>query len=103
MSDENRVNVIPAEAVNERFDRLEKKIDKLSDAMVSLARTEEKLIQMEIDRANTIDRLNRHSEKIDQLNDEVKENSRITQNITRITWIVVTVIVGILVKTFFMV
>lgn len=103
MSNElQRINVIPAEAVNERFDRIENKIDKLSDAMISLARTEEKLIQMETDRANTLERLNRHSEKIDELNDEVKENTRVSQNITKVTWMVVAALVGVAVKVLFM-
>lgn len=103
MSNESqRINVIPAEAVNERFDRIETKIDKLSDAMISLARTEEKLLQMETDRANTLERLNRHSEKIDELNDEVKENTRISQNITKVTWMVVAALVGVAVKVLFM-
>lgn len=99
MSDD-RINVMPVEAVNERFDRLERKIDKLSDAMVSLARTEEKIMAMEADRANLIERVNRHSEKIDQLNDEVKENSRITANITKATWMIVAAVIGVLTKMF---
>lgn len=97
---DDRINVMPVEAVNERFDRLEKKIDKLSDAMVSLARTEEKIMAMEADRANLIERVNRHSEKIDQLNDEVKENSRITANITKATWMIVAAVIGVLTKMF---
>ena len=80
--------------LSKRFDRIENKIDKLSDAMVSLARTEEKIMAMETDRSNTIERLNRHSEKIDELNDLVKENSRITANIVRITWIIVGAVVA---------
>lgn len=99
MSDD-KINVIPAEAINERFDRIEKKIDKLSDAMISLARTEEKIMSMEADRANLFERINRHSEKLDMLNDEVKENSRVNANITKITWIVVAAIVGVLMKIF---
>ena len=97
---ENKINVMPVEAVNERFDRLEKKIDKLSDAMVSLARTEEKIMAMEADRSNIIERLNRHSEKLDQLNDDVKENSRITANITKATWMIVAAVIGVLTKMF---
>mgnify|MGYP000695071306 FL=1 len=97
---EDKFNVLPVEAVNERFDRLEKKIDKLSDAMVSLARTEEKIMAMEADRANIIERLNRHSEKLDQLNDDVKENSRITANITKATWMIVAAVIGVLTKMF---
>ena len=99
MSD-NKINVMPVEAVNERFDRLEKKIDKLSDAMVSLARTEEKIMAMEADRANLIERVNRHSEKLDKLNDDVKENSRITANITKATWMIVAAVIGVLTKMF---
>jgi len=89
--------------LSKRFDRIEAKIDKLSDAMVSLARTEEKIMAMEADRTNTVERLNRHSEKIDELNDLVKENSRVTANITRITWIVVgTLVAGATKILFFM-
>ena len=89
--------------LSKRFDRIENKIDKLSDAMVSLARTEEKIMAMETDRANTVERLNRHSEKIDELNDLVKENSRITSNIAKITWIIVgTVVAGATKMLFFM-
>jgi len=89
--------------LSKRFDRIENKIDKLSDAMVSLARTEEKIMAMETDRSNTIERLNRHSEKIDELNDLVKENSRITANIVRITWIIVgTLVAGATKMLFFM-
>lgn len=97
---EEKFNVIPVEAVNERFDRIEKKIDKLSDAMVSLARTEEKIMSMEADRANLLERVNRHSEKLDNLNDEVKENSRVTANITKATWMIIAAVIGVLTKMF---
>ena len=97
MAGDPQINVIPAEVIGERFDRIEKKIDKLSDAMVSLARTEEKIMAMETDRANVIERLNRHSEKLDSLNDKVNENSRITGIITKVTWVVV----GSLIAGFF--
>lgn len=102
MSDDNRViQVIPAEAINDRFDKIEHKLDKLSDAMISLARTEEKMMAMEIDRKNTTERLNRHSEKLDELNDKVNENSRITTNITKITWMVVAGLVAGFTKMFY--
>jgi chromosome segregation ATPase len=87
--------------LSKRFDRIETKIDKLSDAMVSLARTEEKIMAMESDRANIVERINRHSEKIDELNDMVKENSRITKNINKITWLVVSAVVAGGVKMIF--
>ena len=88
MDVDQQINVIPAEIIGERFDRIEKKIDKLSDAMISLARTEEKIMSMEVERSNVIERLNRHSEKIDSINDKVNDNTRVISNITKVTWIV---------------
>lgn len=89
--------------LSKRFDRIETKIDKLSDAMVNLARTEEKIVSMEIDRSNMLERLNRHSEKLDNLNDMVKENSSVTTNIVKITWIIVgTIVAGATKMLFFM-
>ena len=56
-----------------RLDRIEHKIDQLSDAMISLARAEEKLINMEKTSQTLYDRMNRHSEKIDMLEDELQQ------------------------------
>ena len=88
------------EQLGDRLDRLESKIDKLADAMVALARTEEKIFALEADRKNTTERINRHSEKLDQLSDMVKENSRVTANITKLTWIILGAIVAGAVKMF---
>lgn len=90
------------ENVADRLDRMEQKIDKMADMMISLARTEEKLYSLEADRANLVDRINRHSEKLDALNDEVKENSRVTSNIVKLTWIIIGAIAVAFVKMFFM-
>lgn len=90
------------ENITDRLDRLEQKIDKLADAMIALARTEEKIFALEADRKNMLERLNRHSEKIDQLNDEVKENSRVTANIVKLTWIIVGALAVAFVKMFLM-
>lgn len=94
------INVIPAEAINERFDRIEKKIDKLSDAMVSLARTEEKIMAMEADKANMIERLNRHSEKLDQMSEKVNDNARTVNNINKMFWIASAAVIGVIVTNF---
>lgn len=75
-----------------RLDRIEQKIDKLSEAMISLARAEEKLMAIEVDRHNIIERLNRHSEKIDELNDLVRDNSRTINNINKVFWLVLAAI-----------
>jgi len=97
MSEQN-INVIPAQDLNDRFDRVERKLDKLSDAMISLARTEEKIASIELDRNTTVERLNRHSSRIDDLNLELsavkqiaKDNNKVTENIRKLIWIVITI------------
>ena len=84
--------------LSKRFDRIAEKIDKLSDAMITLARAEEKIMAMESDKQNMLERLNRHSEKLDELNDEVKINTQITSNIVKITWVIVTTLIAGLIK-----
>ena len=90
------------DTITDRLDRLEQKIDKLADAMVALARTEEKIFALEADRKNMTERVNRHSEKLDLLSDEVKENTRVTKNITKLTWLVVAGLAAGFIKMFFM-
>jgi DNA repair ATPase RecN len=58
---------------NNRLDRIEKKIDQLSEAMISLARAEEKLMNVEKNSQMLYDRMNRHSEKIDTIEAELHE------------------------------
>lgn len=88
--------------ITDRLDRLELKIDKLADAMVALARTEEKIFALEADRKNLTERVNRHSEKLDSLNDEIKENTRVTSNIVKLTWIIIGAIAAGYAQVFFM-
>ena len=70
-----------------RLERIEKKIDQLSDAMVTLARAEEKLIGIEKNNQVLYDRMNRHSEKIDQLEAQVDENSNTIAIMTKAIWL----------------
>jgi uncharacterized protein (UPF0335 family) len=66
-----------------RFDRLEQKIDKLTDAVTKIVRVEEQLI-------SNNKRVDRLEIRMDDLEDEVKEPYE------RIFWIVVTAGVGLL-------
>ena len=83
-----------------RLDRIENKIDKLADAMVSLARTEEKILSIEKENHNHFERMNRFSEKLDTLQRTVDENARTVQLINRIAVIVGTALCGAMVKFF---
>ena len=72
----------------QRLDRIEEKIDKLSDAMISLARAEEKLIAIEKNNHANFDRMNRFSQKLDNIEDKVNDNARTIGVITKVFWLI---------------
>lgn len=74
-----------------RLDRIERKIDDLSEAMISLARAEEKLTSIEKNNYASYERMNRFSRKLDNLEKMVNDNTRTVSIITRFFWIFVTV------------
>ena len=78
-----------AETQATRLDRIEDKIDKLSDAIVSLARVEEKIAGMETQLANGHDRMNNQSIKLDAIEKQVNSNLQTVSIIHRFFWIVV--------------
>ena len=55
----------------DRLDRIEDKIDKMSEAIITLARVEEKISDLELRREEQHMRLNRLSEKIDNIDSHV--------------------------------
>ena len=85
---------------NQRLDRIEDKIDKLSDAMISLARAEEKLIAIEKNNHDNFERMNRFSQKLDDIDKKVEDNSHTVRIVNRITMVVVTALIGALIKFF---
>lgn len=84
-----------------RLDRIEEKIDKLADAMVSLARTEEKILSMESQNQNNYVRMNKFSEKLDCIERKVNENAHTVQIINKVAWIVGAAVIGAIVKLLF--
>lgn len=76
-----------------RFDRIENKLDDLSSAMVSLARAEEKLVSIEKQNFNHYERMNRFSEKLDELEDQTADNSRSIQIINRVSWTLIAALI----------
>jgi flagellar capping protein FliD len=77
-----------------RFDRIEEKLDRLSEAMVLIARTDEKLVAMEQKYAAQYERMNRFSQKLDDIDKQLTENSQVIRNLTTFFWILVTAVVG---------
>ena len=91
-----------AEDITERrLDRIEEKIDKLSDVMIAIARTEEKLLSMEQKSSAQYDRMNKFSAKLDEIDKKVDENSRVFSNVTKQFWIVTGALVASLVSNYF--
>ena len=84
-----------------RFDRIEEKIDKLSEAMVLIARTDEKLVAMEQKYAAQYDRMNRFSQKLDDIDKQLTENSQVIRNLGTFFWILVTAVVGAVIMQFY--
>ena len=50
-----------------RLDRIEEKLDKLTDAMISMARAEEKINGLQDDHDKMYERINRLSQKLDTI------------------------------------
>jgi chromosome segregation ATPase len=74
-------------------ERIEDKIDQLSEAMITLARAEEKLVSIERNNQSVQMRLDRQAEKIENLEKLVADNNRTVTIVNRIFWLIVTAII----------
>ena len=78
--------VVQNETNESRLDRIEQKIDKLADAMISLARAEEKIIALQDDHDNMRDMLNKLSIKLDDIQKAVDDNARTVSIINKVVY-----------------
>mgnify|MGYP001258615357 FL=1 len=91
-----------ADNTDSRLHRIEEKLDKLADAMVAMARAEEKINALQDDHDKMYERLNRLSQKIDDISTKVDENSRTVQFIHRLFWVCIVAIAGAIVTNMWM-
>ena len=91
-----------ADTNQKRLDRIEEKIDKLSDAMISLARAEEKLIAIENNHNNHFERMNKFSQKLDAIEKKVDDNARTVQIINSVVYLVAVATVGVVIDYFWL-
>jgi hypothetical protein len=84
-----------------RLDRIETKIDKISEALISLARAEERIAAIEEDKAAQRKRDIYYESKLENLTTAVADiNQKLTEDattysvISKIFWIVLTGLVG---------
>jgi hypothetical protein len=82
------------EASAVRLARIEQKLDKLADAMISIARAEEKLVNMEEKYNNQFERMNRFSEKLDRIEAQVQDNAGTVNMINKLFWVAIVAIAG---------
>tara|TARA_B100001113_G_C20780868_1_gene479448 strand:+ start:144 stop:452 length:309 start_codon:yes stop_codon:yes gene_type:complete len=79
----------PSLNMEHRLDKIEEKIDRLTDAMVSIARAEEKLAHMETLQSNHYDRMNKFSEKLDSIEEQVRDNATTVNLINKLFWVAI--------------
>lgn len=77
-----------------RLDRIEEKLDKLSDVVVSIARFEEKMDAYNEYRERSWERMNKFSEKLDAIEKKVEDNCRTVQTINKLFWIAIVSAIG---------
>jgi len=78
--------MVQPESQDARLDRIEEKIDKLADAMISLARAEEKILSLQGDHENMRERLNKLSVKLDEIQKSVDDNARTVSLINKVVY-----------------
>ena len=83
-----------AETTDTRLTRIEEKLDRLADAMISLARAEEKIESVQEDHNKQYDRINKLSIKIDDIERIVLDNQRSVQFMHKLFWVVVVAAAG---------
>jgi len=90
-----------ADTTNHRLDRIEEKIDQLATAMISIARAEEKIAAMQEFQTNQIERVNRLSVKLDDIEKKVDENHRTVCLINKLVYAALIAAVGAYVAQYF--
>ena len=65
-----------ATALEDSIVRIEQKVDKLAEAIVTLARVEEKVAGLKEDHEKSFERMNRFSQRLDEIEKKVDDNHR---------------------------
>ena len=83
-----------SESNAKRLDIIEEKLDKLAEAMIAMARAEEKIIALQDDHENMRERLNKLSVKLDEIQKAVDDNSRTVGIINKVVYVAVAAAIG---------
>lgn len=85
---------------NTRLDRIEEKIDKLAETVISLARAEEKLVALSSDNKDTRARLRKVEDDVIEVDRKLDEYGVTVKVINRIFWIMIAASASVLTGTF---
>ena len=83
-----------AESQQNRPNRIEEKIDKMSEAIIQMARFEAKLDNYEKYRDESWARMNRFSEKLDRIEKKVDDNAHTVGLINKLFWVAIVAFSG---------
>jgi len=83
-----------ADTNDARLDRIENKLDQLAEAMIAMARYEEKLSGLKEDHDRAFERMNRLSQKLDEIQAKVDDNAHTVQVINKLFWVATVAISG---------
>lgn len=83
-----------AENTTTRLERIENKMDKMAEALVTLARVEEKMENYNKYRDDSWARMNKFSEKLDAIEKKVDENAHTVQIINKLFWVAIVAAAG---------
>jgi uncharacterized protein YeeX (DUF496 family) len=70
--------------------------------MIALARAEEKLVAIEKNNHNNFDRMNRFSQKLDDIEKKVDDNARTVSIINKVVYLISVALIGAIVNYFWM-
>lgn len=83
-----------AESQQNRLNRIEEKIDKMSEAIIQMAKFEAKLDNYEKYRDESWARMNRFSEKLDRIEKKVDDNAHTVGLINKLFWVAIVAFSG---------
>lgn len=76
-----------------RLDRIENKIDRLSDTVVAIARAEEKLVQLSLTTSEINKKIKDQEARLDRHSDAIVTGTATINGITRFLWIATAAVV----------
>lgn len=88
------ITKMPAPDQNNRLDRIEDKLDRLSDAVVSLARAEEKIAAIMVSVQSQNETMISLGRRVDQIEKNTTQNTTTINTINKLFWILIAAAVG---------